>query len=158
MIFIPEKDGGWRMIVNCRKIDEETIPDAYPLPLISQITNDLSKAMFFIKLDLIGAYQLLRMAEGQEPLTAFRTQYGMSESLFVCGRLQNAPAVFPHFLNDVFKEPLGREFTIYIDDIIMYASEIAIHCRVTRNVLKIVQKALLYLKALQYEFGMTSMT
>jgi len=83
MFFVPKKDGRWRMVVNYRKINEETIPDAYPLPLISQITNDLSKAKFFTKIDLVGAYQLLRMAIGQEPLTAFRTQYGMFESLVV---------------------------------------------------------------------------
>jgi hypothetical protein len=83
MFFVPKKDGRWRMVVDYRKINEETIPDAYPLPLISQITNDLSKAKFFTKLDLVGAYQLLRMALGQEPLTAFRTQYGMFESLVV---------------------------------------------------------------------------
>jgi hypothetical protein len=83
MFFVPKKDGRWRMVVDYRKINEETIPDAYPLPLISQITNDLSKAKFFTKLDLVGAYQLLRMALGQEPLTAFRTQYGMFKSLVV---------------------------------------------------------------------------
>ena len=94
MFFVPKKDGRWRMVVDYQKINEETIPDAYPLPLISQITNDLSKARFFTKLDLVGAYQLLRMAEGQEPLTAFRTQYGMFESLVVRNGLRNAPAVF----------------------------------------------------------------
>jgi hypothetical protein len=59
MFFVPKKDGRWRMVVDYRKINEATIPDAYPLPLISQITNNLSKAKFFTKLDLVGAYQLL---------------------------------------------------------------------------------------------------
>jgi len=146
------------MVVDYQKINEETIPDAYPLPLISQITNDLSKARFFTKLDLVGAYQLLRMAEGQEPLTAFRTQYGMFESLVVRNGLRNAPAVFQHFLNDVFKELLGRGVTIYIDDILIYASEIAELRRLTRKVFEIVQKASLYLKASKCEFEVTSMT
>lgn len=157
MFFVPKKDGRWRMVVDYRKINEETIPDAYPLPLISQITNDLSKAKFFTKLDLVGAYQLLRMALGQEPLTAFRTQYGMFESLVVRDGLRNAPAVFQHFLNDIFKELLGRGVTIYIDDILIYASELAELRRLTRRVFEIIRKASLYLKASKCEFEVTSM-
>ena len=158
MFFVPKKDGRWRMVVDYRKINEETIPDAYPLPLISQITNDLSKAKVFTKLDLTGAYQLLRMAPGQEPLTAFRTQYGMFESLVVRDGLRNAPAVFQHFLNDVFKEVLGRGVTIYIDDILIYASEVAELRRLTRKVFEIIRGASLYLKASKCEFEVTSMT
>jgi hypothetical protein len=157
MFFVPKKDGRWRMVVDYRKINKETIPDAYPLPLISQITNDLSKAKFFTKLDLVGAYQLLRMALGQEPLTAFRTQYGMFESLVVRDGLRNAPAVFQHFLNDIFKELLGRGVTIYIDDILIYASELAKLRRLTRKVFEIIRKASLYLKASKCEFEVTSM-
>lgn len=158
MFFVPKKDGRWRMVVDYRKINEETIPDAYPLPLISQITNDLSKAKFFTKLDLVGAYQLLRMAIGQEPLTAFRTQYGMFESLVVRDGLRNAPAVFQHFLNDIFKDLLGRGVTIYIDDILIYASELTELRRLTRKVFEIIRKASLYLKASKCEFEVTSMS
>lgn len=158
MFFVPKKDGRSRMVVDYRKINEETIPDVYPLPLISQITNDLSKAKIFTKLDLTGAYQLLRMAEGQEHLTAFRTQYGMFESLVVRDGLRNAPAVFQHFLNDVFKEVLGRGVTIYIDDILIYASDVEELRRLTRKVFELVQKASLYLKASKCEFEVTSMT
>jgi hypothetical protein len=158
MFFVPKKDGRWRMVVDYRKINEETIPDAYPLPLISQITNDLSKAKFFTKLDLVGAYQLLRMAIGQESLTAFRTQYGMFESLVVRDGLRNAPAVFQHFLNDIFKELLGQGVTIYIDDILIYASELAELRRLTRKVFEIIRKASLYLKASKCEFEVTSMS
>jgi len=157
MFFVPKKDGRWRMVVDYQKVNEETIPNAYPLPLISQITNDLSKAKFFTKLDLVGAYQLLRMAVGQEPLTAFRTQYGMFESLVVRDGLRNAPAVLQHFLNNIFKELLGQGVTIYIDDILIYASELAELRRLTRKVFEIIRKASLYLKASKCEFEVTSM-
>jgi hypothetical protein len=96
MFFVPKKDGRWRMVVDYRRLNENTIPDVYPLPLISQITNELSKAKFFTKLDLVGAYQLLRMAESHEHLTAFRTQYGMYESLVVRDGLRNTPGAIIH--------------------------------------------------------------
>ena len=92
--FVPKKDGRQRMVVDYRRLNEGTVVDSYPLPLISQIFNDLSKAQFFTKLDLVGAYQLLRVAPGYKHLTAFRTQYGMYESLVVRDGLRNAPACF----------------------------------------------------------------
>ena len=158
MFFVPKKDGRSRMVVDYRRLNEATIPDVYPLPLISQITNELSKAKYFTKLDLVGAYQLLRVAEGYEHLTAFRTQYGMYESLVVRDGLRNAPAVFQHFLNEVFKDVLGRGVTIYIDDILIYAENLDELRRLTTKVFDLVRGASLYLKASKCEFERTSLT
>jgi len=97
------------------------------------------------------------MKEGHEPLTAFRTQYGMFESLVVRDGLRNAPAVFQHFLNDVFKEVLGRGVIVYIDDILIHAATVEELRRLTRKVFEIVRQANLYLKASKCEFEVTSM-
>ena len=150
--FVPKKDGRSRMVVDYRRLNEQTIPDAYPLPLIDQITNDLSSAKYFTKLDLVGAYQLLRMTPGHEHFTAFRTQYGMFESLVVRDGLRNAPAYFQHFLNDVFRDILGRGVIIYIDDILIYADRTDELRRLTLLVFDIIRKARLYLKASKCEF------
>jgi hypothetical protein len=152
MFFVAKKDGRHRMVVDYRRLNENTVPDVYPLPLIDQITSELSKAKYFSKLDLVGAYQLLRVAEGYEHLTAFRTQYGMYESLVVRDGLRNAPAVFQHFLNDVFKEVLGRGVTIYIDDILIYAPTLDELRQTTIKVFDLIQKSSLYLKASKCEF------
>ena len=79
------------MVVDYCPLNESTVVDSYPLPLINQIFNDLSKARFFTKLDFVGAYQLLWVAEGYKHLTAFRPQYGMYKSLVVRDGLRNAP-------------------------------------------------------------------
>ena len=71
------------MVVDYRPLNKSTVVNLYPLPLINQIFNDLSKAKIFIKRDLFRAYQLLRIADGYEPLMAFRTQYGMYKSIVV---------------------------------------------------------------------------
>ena len=122
--FVPKSGGQHRMVVDFRRLNAATVPDAYPLPLISQITNELSKARYFTKLDLCGAYQLLRIAEGYKHLTTFRTQFGMFESPVVRNGLRNAPAVFQHFLNEVFAELLGKGVIIYIDNILIYSDSV----------------------------------
>jgi len=61
----------------------------------------LSKARYYTTLDIRGAYNLLRIAEGEEWKTAFRTRYGLFESLVLPFGLTNAPADFQRFINDV---------------------------------------------------------
>ena len=81
----------------------------------------------------------------------------MFESLVVRDGLRNATAVFQHFLNDIFKEVLGRGVTIYIDNILIYASGLADLRRLTGKVFGIIRIASPYLKASMCEFELTSM-
>ncbi|EIW71009.1 hypothetical protein TREMEDRAFT_26973 [Tremella mesenterica DSM 1558] len=153
MFLVPKKaKGQWRMVIDYRKLNEATIPDAYPLPLIGQITEELGKARYFSKLDLIGAYQLLRVKEGHEHLTAFRTQYGMFESLVVRDGLRNAPAVFQHFLNESFRELLGKGVVVYIDDILIYGQTLEELRGTTAKVFEVLRRSNLFVKASKCEF------
>jgi hypothetical protein len=155
--FVLKKDGtSLRMVVDYRKVNEYTIPDVYPLPLINQIYHDLGHAKYYSTFDLYGAYQLLRMQVGFEWLTAFRTQYGMFESLVVRDGLRNAPAVFQHFLNDLFRDMLGRGVVVYIDDIIAYSNSLDELRSLTLRVFDIIRKAGLFLKAVKCKFEQTS--
>jgi hypothetical protein len=54
---------------------------------------NLSRVKWFTKLDIRGAYNLIRMAEGEEWKTAFCTRYGLFESLVIPFGLTNAPAI-----------------------------------------------------------------
>ena len=91
MVPKPNSPGEYCMVIDYRVVNSSTISDAYPLPLVDSILDTLTSAKFFTKLDLPGAYQLLRMAEGHERFTAFRTEYGMFESMVVRDGLKNAP-------------------------------------------------------------------
>jgi hypothetical protein len=87
--------------VDYRGLNEGTIKNRYPLRLLHETLLRLQKAQYFTKLDIRGAYNLVRMAEGEEWKTAFRTRYGLFESLVMPFGLTNAPASFRHFINDV---------------------------------------------------------
>jgi hypothetical protein len=158
MFFVPKPGDPTvqRMVVDYRLLNSMTTPDAYPLPLIDTIMDMLAKSKFFAKLDLVGAYQLLRMAAGYEHLTAFRTPFGMFESLVVRDGLRNAPAVFQHFLNEVFADLIGQGVIVYIDDILIHAETLAELRRLTELVLQRVRETNLYLKASKCEFERTS--
>lgn len=150
--MVPKTNGEYRMVIDYRVINSHTVSDAYPLPLISSLLDTLSAAKFYTRLDLPGAYQLLRMAEGHEEYTAFRTEFGMFESLVVRDGLKNAPAVFQYFLNDVLQELLGCGVVIYIDDIVIYADTLEELRRRTLRVFELLRNAGLFVKAEKCEF------
>ncbi|MBW0579344.1 hypothetical protein O181_119059, partial [Austropuccinia psidii MF-1] len=65
-------------------------------------------------IDLRGAYNLLRIKEGDEHLTCFRTKYCSYEYLVMPFRLTNAPASFQNLVNDIFQNILDVYVVVYL--------------------------------------------
>lgn len=96
------KDYLMRVSMDYRKLNEITIKNRYPLPLTKEIVDRLQGAKYFTKIDLRTGYNLVRIAEGDEWKTAFRTRQGLFEYLVMPFGLTNAPAAFQHLMNDIF--------------------------------------------------------
>ena len=94
MLFIKKPGGGLRFYVDYRGLNAVTVKNRYPLPLILETLNRLSRAKIFTKLDIISAFNRLRIREGDEFLTVFRTRFGLFEYLIIPFSLYNRPASF----------------------------------------------------------------
>ncbi|MBW0556151.1 hypothetical protein O181_095866 [Austropuccinia psidii MF-1] len=75
VLFIKEKDGGLRLCVYYHKINAVTRKNRYPIPPMSQLLTIFNGSTTFWKIDLFGAYNLLRIKEGDEHSTSFRKRY-----------------------------------------------------------------------------------
>ena len=106
----------------------------------------LQGARYFTKIDLHGAYNLIRICPGDEWKTAFRTRYGHFEYTVMPFGLTNAPAVFQHMANNDFRDFLDRFVIIYLDDILIYSRTLEEHERHVRQVLEHLQQFGLYAK------------
>jgi len=96
------------------------VKNRYPLPLISEMLDRVWEARIFTKLDLRGAYNLIRIKEGDENKTACRTRYGKFEYRVMPFGLTNAPATFQSYIDDCLR-PYIHDFTVcYLDDILIY--------------------------------------
>ena len=94
ILFVKKKDGSLRMCVDYRGLNKVTKKNRYPLPLISGLLEQLGCARIFTKIDLRGAYNLVRIKEGDEWKTVFRTRYGHFKYNVMSFGLTNAPVVF----------------------------------------------------------------
>jgi len=100
ILFVKKKEGSLRLCVDYRGLNEGTIKNRYPLALVKETFMQLSQAKIFTKLDIRGDYNLIRMRAGEEWKTAFRTRYGLFESLIMPFGLTNASATFQAYIND----------------------------------------------------------
>jgi len=108
----------------------------YPLPLIGNLLDQLRSAKVFTKINLRTRYNNVRIAEGHEWLTAFRTRYGAFEYLVMPFGLTNAPSTFQHFMNDIFSDMTDICVIIYLDDILIFSNSLAEHRVHVRNILQ----------------------
>ena len=89
------------MCIDYKAQNKETIKNKYLIPLAAELFDKLSKATYFIKLDLRSGYWQVRIAEGDEGKTTCVTRYGAYEFLVMSFGLTNAPATFCNLMNDV---------------------------------------------------------
>src|SRR5271155_2978718 len=123
ILFVRKKDGSLRLCVDYRGLNKITKKDRYPLPLVSDLLNTAGKARIYTSLDLRHAYHLVRVTEGDEWKTTFRTRYGSFEWLVMPFGLSNAPASFQRFMNDIFGDLLDVCVIIHLDDILIYSDD-----------------------------------
>ncbi|MBW0550151.1 hypothetical protein O181_089866 [Austropuccinia psidii MF-1] len=94
VLFVKKKDGGLCLCVYYHKLNAATRKTKYPVPPMNQLLTVFRFSSIFSKIYLCGAYNLLRIKEVDEHLTAFRTKYGSYEYLVMPFGLTNAPASF----------------------------------------------------------------
>ena len=94
MLFVCKKDRSLRLCVDFRGLNKISKKDRYPLPFLSDLLTTAGKARLYTIIDLLHAYHLVRIAEGDKWKTAFRTRYRSSEWLVMPFGLTNAPAAF----------------------------------------------------------------
>lgn len=135
VLFVKKADGSLRFCVDYRALNAVTKTNRTALPLIKDMLGRLKGAKVFSKLDLKSAFNLLRIREGDEHLTAFRTKYGHYEYNVVPFGFKNAPGTFQGFMNHIFADVLDRGVLAYIDDVLVYAETQEEHDRLLELVL-----------------------
>jgi hypothetical protein len=156
ILFVPKPNGrGLRLCVDYRGINRVTIPNRYPLPLMQELQDRTQGAQFFTKMDLKNGFHLIRIREGDEWKTAFRTRYGLYEFMVMPFGLTNAPATFQDMMNHVFRDIIDLGLLVYMDDLLVYAKTKPEHDEIVREVLSRLQANGLAVSAEKCVWGVT---
>ena len=134
VMFVKKSDGSLRLCVDYRGLNSVTKTNRAALPIIRDLIFRANGSKYFSKIDLKSAFNLIRIQEGQEFLTAFRTKYGHYEYLVMPFGLKNAPSTFQALMNSVFGDLIDRGILVYIDDILIYTQDLDSHEKLLREV------------------------
>ena len=121
VIFVKKPEEGLHLCVDYCSLNNLTVKNRYPLPLIRETLNLLTLSVIFTKLDIIAAFNKLQMAEEKEWKTAMRICYGLFEYLVMSFELCEASSFFQSYINDILWDCLNIFVTAYIDDILIYS-------------------------------------
>lgn len=116
--IVPKKAGKdgqkqWRIVVDYRKLNEQTIEDRFPMPNMDELFDKLGKCNFFSTIDLAKGFHQIEVDPGDRTKTAFSTKNGHFEFLRMPFGLKNAPATFQRLMNTVLKDFINKICVVY---------------------------------------------
>ena len=152
VVLVWKKDGSLRFCIDLRKLNSQTIKDAYSLPRIEESLDCLNGAIIFTSLDLKAGYWQVEIEESSIPYTAFTVgPLGFYECIRMPFRLTNAPATFQHLMELCLGDYHLKYCIIYLDDIIIFSKTPEEHIHRLGKVFQKLDEASLQLKSSKCE-------
>ena len=154
MVIVSKKDGGVRTCIDCRAVNAVTDPDPYQMPLIEEILDMLSSAVFISKVDLNKGFHQIPILKEDCPKTSFCTPWGKFQYKYMPFGLRNGPAVFQRLMDNLLHR--DKEYSqVYIDDIAIFSATWEEHCQQIDVVLGRLKQAGLTAKVAKCQWAQT---
>jgi len=119
--FIKKKDGKLRPVQDYQPINQWTIHNAYPLPLIPKLIDWLNGCSLYTKFDICWGYNIVRIKEGDEWKAAFITNEGLFKPTVMFFGLTNSPATFQMMMNSILADDIAKKWLmVYMDDMAIH--------------------------------------
>jgi len=157
LLVVPKKPDvhgkvNYRVCVDFRRLNQVTIGDAFPLPNITDILDQLGKSKYYTTLDLAQGYHQVPMNPADREKTAFSTDKGHYEFLRMPFGLKGAPGTFQRLMNKVLSGLNGLKAFVYLDDIIIYAKDLTDHSQKITDIFERLRRYNLKLQPSKCEF------
>ena len=147
VFFVGKKDGKKQMVQDYRYLNKWTIKNNYPLPLISDVVENIGTKKVFTKMDLRWGYNNIWIKEGDEWKVAFMTPEKLFEPTVMFFGLTNSPAIFQAMINELLRDLINTgKVAAFIDDVIVGTEDKEKHNKLVAEIIKRLEENDLYVK------------
>ena len=125
------------MVMDYRKLNRQTVKNNYPLPLITELVDNMGTKRVFTKMDLRWGYNNVRIKEGDEWKAAFTTYVGSFEPVVMFFGMTNSPAIFQAMMNEILKDMINEgKVVAFVNNVLVGTETEEGHDEVVEEVLK----------------------
>ena len=147
VFFVGKKDGKMRIVQDYQYLNEWTVKSNYPLPLISDMLENIGTKRVFTKMNLRWGYNNVRIKEENEWKAVFTTPEGSFKPTVMFFRLINSLAIFQAMMNELLRDLINTgKIAVFIDDMIIRTETEEGHDELVAEVIKKLEENDLYVK------------
>ena len=147
VFFVAKKDGSKRMVMDYHSLNNQTVKNNYPLPLITDLIDTMGSKKVFTKMDLQWGFNNVRIKERNEWKRAFTTHVGSFKPIVMFFGMTNLPATFQVIMNEILRDLVNKsKIAAFVDDILVETETEKGHDEVIEEVLKRLEENNLYVK------------
>lgn len=154
-LMVKKKDGGWRMCIDYRQLNKQTEKDAYSLPSMDEILEQLAGSELFSIADMINGFYQVYLHKESRPYTAFYCHRGLYQWKRLPMGLSGSPAIFQRILDIALRELKPQSVANYLDDLIIFGKDHQTHRENLQKVLDKLRDANLKLSITKCFFGVS---
>jgi len=135
------------MVMDYHNLNDQTVKNNYPLPLITDLIDNMWSKRVFTKMDLWWGFNNIRIKKGDEWKGAFTTHMGSFEPTVMFFGMTNSPAMFQAMMNEILRDMINKgKVAAFVDDMLVETEIEERHNKIVEEVLKRLEENDLYVK------------
>ena len=147
VFFVGKKDRSKQMVMDYHNLNDQTVKNNYPLPLITELIDNMGSKKVFTKMDLRWGFNNVRIKERDEWKGAFTTHIGSFKPTVMFFGMTNSPATFQAIMNEILRDMINKgKVAAFVDDVLIGTETEEGHDEIVEEVLKWLEKNDLYVK------------
>jgi len=147
VFFVDKKDGSKRIVIDYHNLNDQMIKNNYPLPLITELINNMRSKKVFTKMNLRWGFNNVRIKEGDEWKGAFTMHIGFFEPTVMFFGMTNSPATFQAMMNEILRDLINKgKVVAFVDDVLVGTETKEEHDEIVEEILRRLEENDLYIK------------